>query len=54
LPILLPTKSLIDAFENIAEPVLAELFNIAKKNNLLRKTRDLLLPKLIRGEVDVK
>lgn len=54
LPILLPTKSLIDAFENIAEPLLAELFNLAKKNNLLRKPRDLLLPKLISGEIDVK
>lgn len=54
LPILLPSKSLIDAFENIAEPLLAELFNIAKKNNLLRKTRDLLLPKLISGEVEAE
>lgn len=54
LPILLPAKFLIDAFENIAEPLLAELFNLAKKNNLLRKTRDILLPKLISGEIDVE
>lgn len=54
LPILLPLKSLIDDFENISEPLLAELFNLAKKNNLLRKTSDLLLPKLISGEIDVE
>lgn len=54
LPILLPLKSLIDDFENISEPLLAELFNLAKKNNLLRKTSDLLLPKLISGDIDVE
>ena len=31
LPILLPLKSLIDDFENISEPLLAELFNLAKR-----------------------
>jgi len=30
------------------------LFNCAKKNNILRQTRDLLLPKLISGEIDVE
>lgn len=54
LPILLPPKLLIEAFEDIAEPLIAELFNLAKKNNNLRKTRNLLLPKLVRGEIGVE
>jgi len=53
LPVLLPPMSLINAFENIAEPLLSLLFNLSKKNSFLRKTRDLLLPKLISGEIDV-
>lgn len=54
LPILLPQNKLINTFENIVEPLLSELFNLAKKNNVLSQTRDLLLPKLISGEIDVE
>lgn len=54
LPVLLPPMSLINAFENIAEPLLNLLFNLSKKNSFLRKTRDLLLPKLISGEIDME
>ena len=53
LPLLIPAKAVLNAWEAIAEPLLAELFNLAKKNNNLRQTRDHLLPKLISGEVDV-
>jgi len=54
LPVLLPFKESLDMFEETSEPILAELFNLSKKNNLLRQTRDLLLPKLISGEIDVE
>lgn len=40
-------------FDEMAFPVLTELFNLAKKNQILRQTRDLLLPKLISGGLDV-
>lgn len=53
LPILLPPKELIELFDNKVEPLLGLLFNLAKKNQTLRKKRDLLLPKLISGEIDV-
>ena len=53
LPILIPSEKVLIDFENTTEPILAELFSLAKKNNILRKTRDLLLPKLISGEIDV-
>jgi type I restriction enzyme S subunit len=51
--IILPPQSVLDSFYNLLKPIWMniKLLN-AKKNNLL-KTRDLLLPKLIAGEVDV-
>lgn len=53
LPILLPEYDLMSVFTERVEPILALLFNLAKKNSILRATRDLLLPKLISGELDV-
>ena len=53
LPILLPDRKFLDLFDEFVEPLLAKLFNLAKKNQVLRRTRDLLLPKLISGELDV-
>lgn len=53
LPILLPDKKLMDLFDEQAEPLLALLFNLAKKNKILRTKRDILLPRLISGEIDV-
>jgi len=54
LPILLPPIEMLNNVEQIMEPMLQLLFNCAKKNNILRQTRDLLLPKLISGEIDVE
>jgi len=53
LPILIPTKEIIVKFDELCEPLLSELFLFAKENNILRKTRDLLLPRLISGELEV-
>ena len=53
LPILLPPQYLIRQFNERTEPILSFLFILAKKNTNLRKQRDLLLPKLISGEIDV-
>ena len=35
------------------EATVCYLFNLAKQNLILRQTRDLLLPRLVSGEVDV-
>jgi type I restriction enzyme, S subunit len=43
----------MSAFAATVEPLLALLFNLAKKNPILSATRNLLLPKLISGELDV-
>ena len=53
LSILVADNNSLNRFDEIAKPILSELFCLAKKNNILRKTRDLLLPKLISGKVDV-
>ena len=51
--LLAPTESVIGKFEEIANPIFAELANLTLKNTNLRQTRELLLPKLISGEIDV-
>lgn len=51
--LLTPTESVIGKFEEIVSPIFAELANLTLKNTNLHQTRDLLLPKLISGEIDV-
>ena len=53
ISLLIPTESVIDKFEEIVNLIFAELANLTLKNTNLRQTRDLLLPKLISGEIDV-
>ena len=48
-----PIGSIVAKFEEAAEPISLELANLTMKNTNLRQTRDLLLPKLISGEIDV-
>jgi type I restriction enzyme S subunit len=48
-----PQTPLINQINNIFEPMLAQILNLRIKNTILRHTRDLLLPRLISGEVDV-
>ena len=53
IPLFTPTESVIGKFEEIVNLIFAELTNLTLKNTNLRQTRDLLLPKLISGEIDV-
>jgi len=48
-----PERSTLIAFEKIIKPIFQVVFSLSKKNTHLRRTRDLLLPKLISGELDV-
>lgn len=50
---LVPTEEIIKIFEGLMIPIFAELYNLTFKNVNLRRTRDLLLPNLISGELDV-
>lgn len=51
--LLKPSRSIVSNFEETAEPISLELANLTMKNQNLYQTRDLLLPKLISGEIDV-
>jgi type I restriction enzyme, S subunit len=51
--ILTPSKSLVDAFNDFAEPLLAQSHNLRLQNQKLRAARDLLLPRLMSGEIAV-
>ncbi len=52
IPLLAPPESVISKFEEITNPIFSELINLTLKNTTLRQTRNLLLPKLISGEID--
>ena len=41
-------------FNNLICPIFEQIFNIETKNKTLKQTRDLLLPRLISGEIDVE
>jgi type I restriction enzyme S subunit len=53
LPFLLPERSILDKFRLIIEPIFQLTRNLTLKNASLIESRDLLLPKLISGELDV-
>ena len=48
-----PPRSLVGRFDDMASATWLLLKNLQKRNLLLRQTSDLLLPKLISGEVNV-
>lgn len=51
--IIIPTFGLASRFGRIAGPLRGQADLLRNQNNRLRATRDLLLPKLISGEIDV-
>lgn len=54
LRVLLPKQnSLLELFNDIAEPLFSMIFSLAKENMTLQKARDLLLPRLMSGEIVV-
>ncbi|NBQ69084.1 MAG: restriction endonuclease subunit S [Nitrosomonadaceae bacterium] len=54
IPILLPHSGLIQEFENVVSPIIRQIFQLAKTQRTLTKTRDLLLPRLISGKLSVE
>jgi type I restriction enzyme S subunit len=54
LQVVKPPLALTSAFEALASPIFEMILKLLNKNANLRQTRDLLLPKLISGEVDVE
>jgi type I restriction enzyme, S subunit len=52
--ILIPTIKYLEKFENLINPILDNINTLQLKNQNLKKTRDLLLPRLISGKLDIK
>ena len=52
--VLLPAKNLLELFHNITSSMLLQKHNLLQRNHILCESRDLLLPKLISGEIDVE
>lgn len=53
LPVLKPTTEVLTVFDDAVGPMMKLKRRLERKNRNLRTTRDLLLPKLISGELDV-
>lgn len=54
LKMLIPTNDLIQTFTQRLRPIFELSDNLASKNTILKSTRDLLLPRLISGKLDVE
>lgn len=52
-PILVPSHALLEQFEAFAEPLYEQVSNLTGQNQKLRAARDLLLPRLMSGELTV-
>ena len=49
-----PPDELLERFEELVKPMSVAVLVYSRQMQNLRKTRDLLLPRLISGELDVK
>ncbi len=54
IPIAIPETEIQNLFIQLLEPIFKQVENLQLKNDNLRETRDLLLPKLISGQIDVE
>ncbi len=52
-PFIVPSRKYLEGFKKIAGPVFQEIELIQKQNRLLKESRDILLPRLMSGEVEV-
>ncbi len=53
-PVIAPSLDIQNRFLDLVAPMIRDCQLLMRKNTNLRRTRDLLLPKLISGEVDVE
>ena len=52
--IIVPNSCILNLFNQITNDILNEISNLYTKNENLKQTRDILLPRLISGEIDVE
>jgi type I restriction enzyme S subunit len=54
MPTAIPSHALVQQYEGLAGPMLDEIGALATQIQNLRRTRDLLLPRLLSGQIDVE
>ena len=53
VPAIIPRKEALSAFDDLIQPIFAQIRNLRDENAHLADLRDTLLPKLMSGEIDV-
>lgn len=53
IKILVPESSLVHSFNVVIKPILDEIFKLSSEKKILQKQRDLLLPRLMSGKLEV-
>lgn len=54
LEITIPTLNIINDYHIVAEPLTKQIFKLAKMNDKLKQSRDILLPRLMSGTINVE
>ena len=54
IKIIFPKEDLLLSFEKVTEPIYQEIENMIRQNQLLKEARDILLPRLMTGMIDVE
>ena len=49
-----PSIKIMEQFTELVQPMFKSIFNLSKRNENLKKQRDMLLPKLISGQIELK
>jgi type I restriction enzyme S subunit len=49
-----PPKELMNEFTQMVQPMFNSIFNLSKRNENFKQQRDMLLPKLISGQIELK
>lgn len=50
---IIPPKEIIEKYSNLINPLVDEILNLQKENQILKNTRELLIPKFVLGEIKV-
>jgi type I restriction enzyme, S subunit len=53
MEVVMPPRELREQFSRLAEPMIQNIVQLYSTNRNLRRTRDLLLPRLISGDIDL-
>ena len=53
VPVIIPSKSELNEFDSIIQPIFAQIRNLRTENNRLNNIHNILLPRLLSGKLDV-